>query len=41
MLKLLLFLKFVQYEHLLHLDFVDYSEGEDSLEVGVPTGFDF
>ena len=30
-----------QYEHLLHLDFVDCSQGEDSLEVGVPIGFDF
>ena len=30
-----------QYEHLLILVFADYSEGEDSLEVGVLIGLDF
>ena len=30
-----------QYKHLLILDFADYSEGEDSLEVGVLIGLDF
>ena len=30
-----------QYEHLLNLDFADFSEGEESLEVGVLIGLDF
>ena len=30
-----------QYKHLLNLDFADFSEGEDSLEVGVLIGLDF